>query len=66
MPTRNHKKRRETVYSQTHSTVRLSREVKDYITGKSTYNESIDQTLRRIFEIDDKRQGHATGKGAAR
>jgi hypothetical protein len=64
---RNNKKRRETDYSRTHSTVRLSREVKDYITEQATYNESIDQTLRRIFQIDGKRTpSHASGKGASR
>jgi len=64
---RNHKKRRETDYSRTHSTVRLSREVKDYITEQATYNESIDQTLRRIFKIDIRRApATVSGKGAAR
>ena len=54
--------RRETDYSRTHTTARLSKEVKDYITSRARYNESIDQTLRRIFGINGKKRA-APGKG---
>jgi hypothetical protein len=53
------KRRRETEYSESTSTVRLSDDVKQFITDKSRYNESIDKTLRRLL-------GMTKGKGTGR
>ena len=59
--------RRETDYSRSHTTARLSKEVKDYITSRARYNESIDQTLRRIFGINGKKEkAPARKEGASR
>ena len=57
--------RRETDYSRSHTTARLSKEVKDYITSRARYNESIDQTLRRIFGINGRKEKASAGKGGA-
>lgn len=33
------------------TTIKVTEEVRDYITGKARWNESIDQTLRRLFNL---------------
>jgi len=58
------KKRRITPYSESTSTVRLSDVVKDFITKKSRYHESIDNTLRRMFKIKLPSNGTSPNGGA--
>lgn len=42
-------KRRETEYSKSVTTVRLTYELKDLIVGQGRYDESIDEILRRLW-----------------
>ncbi len=57
-------KRRITPYSESTSTVRLSDVVKSYITKRSRYSESIDNTLRRMFKLKLPTNGASPHGGA--